>query len=85
VPPVILSDQAYRATNSLGRLIRDTEIFFPAWGDVYRARHYRVGVRLPDRTLDGGRRSAGYCSARFGRAWITGVNQYMLDLADPSL
>jgi proline racemase len=55
-----------------------------AWGDVYRARSI-IGsefvCRIARRTAIGGR--PAIVPIVSGRAWITGVNQYMLDPVDP--
>jgi proline racemase len=40
---------------------------------------------MPDREPDYDRRPAAIAAIISGGAWITGVNQYMLDLADPCL
>jgi trans-L-3-hydroxyproline dehydratase len=45
--------------------------------------HNRLRVRLPDRAPGHDRRPAGYHPDCFRPGWITGVNQYMLDPADP--
>ena len=53
-------------------------------GDIYRARSI-IGsefvCRIARRTTIGGR--PAIIPAVSGRAWITGVSQYMLDPADP--
>jgi trans-L-3-hydroxyproline dehydratase len=53
-------------------------------GDIYRARSITASefvCRIARRTTVGGR--PAIIPAVSGRAWITGVAQYMLDPADP--
>jgi hypothetical protein len=48
-----------------------------------RPLHHRLRVRLPDRPPGQDRRRPAIVPIISGRAWISGVSQYMLDPADP--